>query len=80
MSRQHAENAMQLFRVICAFQHFAGKPLKTTDGAEALTAEDLQQMEQGLRKLAAFYRSRFDQDVEMQALAAQIEQSLRPSS
>jgi IS5 family transposase len=78
MSREHAEKAMQFFRVICAFQHFGGKPLKTTDGAEALTAEELGQMEQGLRKLAAFYRSRFEQDADMQKLAERIEESLRP--
>lgn len=79
MSREHAEKAMLLYRIFCAFGHFAGKPLMATDGAEALTLEELRVMEQSLRKLAAFYRSRFGgRELDMDKLADQIEKSLRP--
>lgn len=40
------------FQVICAFGHFAGKPLRTTDAADVLTDAEVQTMRDILAKVA----------------------------
>jgi len=70
--------SLRLFNIIMAFQHFAGKSLRATDCADALTDADLDALENSLRKMAERMRQEnTDRWPDMHMLASQIEMELR---
>ncbi len=47
-----SDKSQRFYSVLVAFQHFAGKSMKSLDHANVLTEEEMTAMENGLRKLA----------------------------
>lgn len=67
----------RFFKVVMGFQHFAGKPLRVTDHAKAITPEQMTTLEQVLRNVATSLRTEsIDKWKECHRLADQIEASL----
>lgn len=67
----------RLYNIICAWQHFAGKPLRVTDAADVMTAEDLTIAENCLRRLAnRFVKEDKQEWPELHKLAEQIHETL----
>lgn len=68
---------VQFYNIICAWQHFAGKPLRVTDHASVLMQHQLSEMEVSLRALCHSFRTEDpNQWPELHQLADQVEKDL----
>ena len=67
----------RFYKCIVAFTHFAGKPLKVTDHADALTDTHLDKIEEALQLVASSFRNENKEKwPELHKLADEIERAL----